>query len=189
MIAIKNILTSKKKLANRKKYVLLQEYMWKKRKTLSRSISENNFLFLFNSLPTQWRYWMMDYNQARFENMWSNRYEEVFNELWSKEFRLHQQTFEIIENLVAGSMDKRDTNFRNTIKVEKCVALVTLWLSTGNSYRTVSIVFRIEKSTVFKIVHYFSTERRISSQFIKFPKNSIETAYEIQNFRTLVDDN
>ena len=64
MIAVKNILRAKKKLANRRKYVLLQEYMWKKRKTLSRSISENNFLFLFNSLPTQRRYWMMEYNQA-----------------------------------------------------------------------------------------------------------------------------
>ena len=73
-----------------------------KGKNLSGGISEKSFLFLFNSLPTQRRYWMIEYNQAWFENMWSNRYEEVFNELWSKEFRLHPQTFEMYSKFSCG---------------------------------------------------------------------------------------
>ena len=62
-----------------------------------------------------------------------NRCEEVFNKLWSKEFRLHPQTFELIVNLVEGSTDKRDSNFRNAIKVEERVAVAIWRLSTGNS--------------------------------------------------------
>ena len=81
-------------------------------------------------------------------------------------------------------MDKRETNFINAIKVEKRVAMAIWRLSTGNS--TVSKVFGVAKSTVVKIVHDLRTELcRISSQFIKFPKNSIETACEIQKFKVL----
>ena len=59
-----------------------------------------------------------------------------------------------LQTLVVCSMDKRDTNFRNAIKVEKRVA-VTLWrLSTGNWYRTVSKVFGIAKSVWNNKIYY-----------------------------------
>ena len=43
------------------------------------------------------------------------RNDEIFLELWSKEFGVLPQTFEFIVNLVVGSMGKRNTNFRNAI--------------------------------------------------------------------------
>ena len=134
----------------------------------------------------QRRYWMMEYNQAWFEKMWDNRNDEIFLELWSKEFRVRPQTFEFIVNLVVGSMGKRNTNFRNAIQIQKRVAVAIWRLSTGNSYRTVSKVFGIAKSTVVKIVHDFCSELcSISHQFIKFPNNAIETASEIQSFKVM----
>ena len=83
-------------------------------------------------------------------------------------------------------MQKQNTTFRNSIKIEKRVA-VALWrLSTGNSYRTVSKVFGIAKSTVVKIVNNFCAEIcNISPQFIKFPKNAVETASQIQRFKVM----
>ena len=66
-------------------------------------------------------------------------------------------------------MQKQNTTFRNSIKIEKRVA-VALWrLSTGNSYRTVSKVFSIAKSTVVKIVNNFCAEicRLSSLNFLK----------------------
>ena len=85
-------------------------------------------------------------------------------------------------------MQKQNTTFRNSIKIEKRVA-VALWrLSTGNSYRTVSKVFGIAKSTVVKIVNNFCAEIcNISPQFIKFPKNAVETASQIQRFKVMTE--
>ena len=74
--------------------------------------------------------------------MWENRHEEIFFELWSREFRLNPNTFEFVVNLVAGNMTRQDTHFRNAIKINKRVAVAIWRLSTGNSYRTVGIWIR-----------------------------------------------
>ena len=114
MFVIKNILRNRKKIARRRKYTLM----------------------MYN-LPTQRRYRMMEYNQSWFETLWDNRYDVIFYELWSKEFRVRPEIFEIIINLVAMKMQKKNTTFRNSIKIEKRVA-VALWrLSTGNSYKSI----------------------------------------------------
>ena len=85
-------------------------------------------------------------------------------------------------------MQKQNTTFRNSIKIEKRVS-VALWrLSTGNSYRTISKVFGIAKSTVVKIVNNFCAEIcNISHQFIKFPKNAVEAASQIQRFKVMTE--
>ena len=114
---------------------------------------------------TQRRYWMMEYNQSWFETLWDNRYDVIFYELWSKEFRVRPEIFEIIINLVAMKMQKQNTTFRNSIQIGKRVAVE---------------VFGIAKSTVVKIVNNFCAEIcNISPQFIKFPKNAVETASQI----------
>ena len=45
MIAIKKILRNKKMFANRRKAILLTEFIWKKQKALSQSISDRYFSF------------------------------------------------------------------------------------------------------------------------------------------------
>ena len=54
-----------------------------------------------------------------------------------------------------------------------------------SSYRTVSKVFGIDKSTIIKITAGSAKELvRLASQFIKFPKTNYETASAFQLFKS-----
>ena len=77
-------------------------------------------------------------------------------------------------------MRKEDSYFQKTISIQKGVACVLWQLSTGNSYRVVSKVFGVGRSTVSQIVKEFcKTLRKKSIHFIKFPKTRIKVALEI----------
>ena len=139
-------------------------------------------LISLSYLPMKRRYWMMQYNQAWFEKMWGLRNDRMFQDLWIKEFRMSAETFEFVVNLVRLNLEKQ--SFRNAITVEKRVAVAIWRLSTGNSYRTVSKVFGIGKSTVIKITKSFVKELiKLAPQFIKFPKTTYDTANAIQLFK------
>ena len=116
--------------------------------------------------------------------MWRNRHNDIYCELWQKEFRMSPLTFEFIIDLVEQNMAKADTVFRKAVPIEKRVE-VGLWrLSTGNSFRTISKVFGIGKSTVIKLVNELISELvRMSPEFIKFPKTTLETGAKIRSFR------
>ena len=102
------------------------------------------------------RYWMINYEQRWFEETIAKKDEPIFQELWKNEFRLLPSTFYFIVNLVEADMRKEDTYFRKTISIQKRVAC-TLWrLSTGNSCRVVSNVFRVGRSTISQIVKSFA---------------------------------
>ena len=92
-------------------------------------------------------------------------------------------TFEYIIGLVEQNTAKADTVFRKAVRIEKRVG-VGLWrLSTGNSFRTISKVFGIGKSTVIKLVNKLISELvRMSPKFIKFPKTTLETGAKIRSF-------
>ena len=103
--------------------------------------------------------------------MWRNRHNDIHCELWQKEFRMSPSTFEYIIDLVE----------HKAVPIEKRVG-VGLWrLSTGNSFRTISKVFGIGKSIVIKLVNELISELvRMSPEFIKFPKTTLETAAKIR---------
>ena len=126
----------------------------------------------------------MEYEQSWFEKMWRNRHNDIYCELWQKEFRMSPSTFEFIIDLVEQNMAKADTVFRKAVPIEKRVG-VGLWrLSTGTSFRTISKVFGIGKSTVIKLVNELISELvRMSPEFIKFPKTTLETGAKIRSFR------
>ena len=65
------------------------------------------------------------------------------------------KTFEFVVNLVREIIKKLSATFRDAIKVEKR-ATIGIWrLATGSSYRVVSKVFGIGKSTLIKIIAVF----------------------------------
>ena len=78
----------------------------------TRTIMDNSVLLLSLSQGTQSRYWAMEYEQSWFEKMWRNRHNDIYCELWQKEFRMSPSTFEYIIDLVEQNMAKADTVFR-----------------------------------------------------------------------------
>ena len=91
-------------------------------------------------------YWMSQYDQSWFENMWLNRQNTVFYELWEKQFRIEPVTFEYPLNLIA----------QNRIKWHKIQENNRRWKTSGcsiieninrNSYRTISKRFGISEQS------------------------------------------
>ena len=113
---------------------------------------------------------------------WRDRHNDIYCELWQKEFRMSPSTFESIIDLVEQNMAKADTLFRKAAPTERVG--VGLWrLSTGNSFRTISKVFGIGKSTVIKLVNELISEVvRMAPEFIKFPKTTSEIGAKIRSF-------
>ena len=51
--------------------------------------------------------------------MWRNRHNDIYRELWQKEFRMSQLTFEYIIDLMGQNMAKADTVFGKAVPIEK----------------------------------------------------------------------
>ena len=80
-------------------------------------------------------------------------------------------------------MAKTDTVFRKAVPIEKRVGVGLQRLLTGNTFRTISKVFGIGKSTVIKLVNELISELvRMSPEFIKFPKTTLEIEAKIKGF-------
>ena len=177
-------------LQMKKKYAARKFRFWLTFFQRQLTVRRANFLYLTGmnmfstTVPNSRRYWAQDYEQNWFETMYENRENPIFKEFWYKEFRMKPETFEYVLGLVRVGMAKHDTVFRKAVTVEKRVA-VALWrLSTGNSYRTVSKVFGLAKSTVVQLTLVFVRELTlISSRFIRFPETELETAVAIQKFK------
>ena len=64
---------------------------------------------------------------------------------------MNVETFQYLLDLIGIDLKRLDTRFRRAIKMEKQLAIATWRLSTENSYRSVSKIFAVGKSTVIKI--------------------------------------
>ena len=95
------------------------------------------------------------------------------------------KTFEFVVNLVREIIKKLSATFRDAIKVEKR-ATIGIWrLATGSSYRVVSKVFGIGKSTLIKIIAVFVNKSvRLASRFTNFAKTNYEIASAVQSFKS-----
>ena len=78
-----------------------------------------NHPMTFLNIPSEQRYWILEYEQHWFESPWEHKNETVFKELWKREFRLKVETFQFVVNLVKNDMERRNTFWRNAIAVEK----------------------------------------------------------------------
>ena len=97
-----------------------------------------------------------------------------------------RNTFLKIVKIVQPVIEKRDTQFRRVVTIEKRVAIALWRLSTGNSFRTTPKTFAVGKSTAVQITRDFCSEvQRLASKFIKFPNTRRETAKAIEKFRIL----
>ena len=83
-------------------------------------------------------------------------------------FRVSGEIFPKIIDLVRDRMEKRDTNFRKAIPLEKRVAIALWRLSSGNSFRTTSIIFAVGKSTSETFYQVSKIEKRSSTSHERF---------------------
>ena len=65
--------------------------------------------------------------------------DQIFQQNWRSDFRMTQQTFMSLVELVRPRLQKRDTQLRRATPVEKRVAIATWMLATGNSFRSVAV--------------------------------------------------
>ena len=145
-------------------------------------------LYYFHNFSNPRRFWMIDYGQDWFHRLWQNRNQLIYQDFWKRVFRLQTETFKYIVNLLGPSIEKQNTFWREAITVEKRIAVAIWRTATGNSYRATSKIFIIGLSTACKLLAELCTAVcHLAPQFISFPKNSTETAREIQKFRVFTE--
>ena len=111
--------------------------------------------------------------------------DQNFEQHWKSDFRMSQDTFRDIVRVVQPALEKRDTQFRRAIPIEKRVAIALWWrLSTGNLFRTVAKTFAAGKPTAVQITREFCSEMlRLAPRYIHFPRSRRETAEAIKQFK------
>lgn len=67
-------------------------------------------------------------------------------------FRMSPAEFDFLLNKVRDIIAKRDTNMRKSISAEIRLAITIRYLSSGDSYRSLMLAFRVAHNTISKIV-------------------------------------
>jgi len=68
-------------------------------------------------------------------------------------FRMSKKQFLHLLSIVAPSIHKASTNYRESVSEKERLALTLRFLATGNSFRSLSYSFRLGLSTVSSIIH------------------------------------
>lgn len=75
-----------------------------------------------------------------------------FPEKYKDALRMDKDSFKEILEYVKEEIKKQDTFFRKAICVEQRLTITLFYLSTGDSFKTLAILFRLGRSTVREIV-------------------------------------
>ena len=126
------------------------------------------------------RAWTWPRNQFWFENLLHGAFVEDW---WKENFRISRRTFEFIVRVAGPDMAKEDTRLRQSIPVQKRVA-VALWrLATGDTYRSTGLQFGIGRCTAMLIKQDFCKAiAKRAQEFIKFPETEQEVLQSIRLF-------
>ena len=98
------------------------------------------------------RAWVWPRRQFIFEDLLARRLPDNF---WRENFRVTQETFFKICEVVLPELAKQDTAMRRAIPVEKRVAIALNRLASGDSFRTSGMNFGHPKSTANVIKNEF----------------------------------
>uniref|UniRef100_A0A8C1S5R1 DDE Tnp4 domain-containing protein n=1 Tax=Cyprinus carpio TaxID=7962 RepID=A0A8C1S5R1_CYPCA len=77
------------------------------------------------------------------------------NTQWLENFRMSKETFVHLCNKLCPAMERRDTNFRVCVPLNKRVAIALWKLATGTEYRSVGHLFGVSITTVCRCVQEF----------------------------------
>lgn len=67
-------------------------------------------------------------------------------------FRISPDQFDILLHKVAPIIQKKDTNMRAAISAEVRLAITLRYLTSGDSYRSLMLLFRVAHNTISKII-------------------------------------
>lgn len=102
------------------------------------------------------RLWVRQWIQRRIlENTAHKLIQDLRNEQtdeFIRYFRMTPEQFDILLEKVTPAIQKRDTNMRLAISAEIRLAITLRYLSSGDSYRSLMLLFRVPHNTISGIV-------------------------------------
>ncbi|XP_041671217.1 protein ALP1-like [Cheilinus undulatus] len=109
---------------------------------------------------------------VRSQDWWSRVETGLFtDEEWLSCFRMRRRTFDLICGKLRPFLQKKSTQLRQAIPLEKRVAVAILYLASGSDFKTLSELFGIGKATVSSNVWEVCTViRKLQRQFICLPR-------------------
>lgn len=99
----------------------------------------------------QKRLWVKEWIRRReIENSAQNLIRDLRNEgdnTFKQFFRISPEQFNLFLEMIRPIVSKRDTNMRKAISVETKLAITLRYLSSGDSYRSLALLFRVPHNT------------------------------------------
>lgn len=110
------------------------------------------FMFFVNLIPYLQQLPVRElWVKPRAKTFWSMAEEQWTNNDWVGNLRMSQVTFEKLCEKLAPFVERRDTNYRKAISLRNRVAITLYRLADTASYRMVSNLFGVGKSTVCQL--------------------------------------
>lgn len=93
-------------------------------------------------------------NRREFDEVSKKLMEDLRNDSYTfhEFFRMSPTEFDFLLNNVRDIIAKRDTNMRKSVSAEIRLAITIRFLSSGDSYRSLMLAFRVAHNTISKIV-------------------------------------
>ena len=128
------------------------------------------------------RFWI---RPGRTDGWWQNFVDNVVvPEEWRENFRMSKNSFLLLCNKLRPFLEKQTTNMRQSISVEKKIAVTLYYLADEGRYRKVANAFGISRSAVSKVVrkvcHVITNE--LGPTYIKTPQTEDEVQFLTENF-------
>nr|XP_021199978.2 uncharacterized protein LOC110383508 [Helicoverpa armigera] len=115
---------------------------------------EEELLLLVSTLRKRRRIWVHEINQKRKklgENKLCKELQQHSDRFFTY-FRMSPETFDYLHNQLQPYIQKKNTNFRESISSKERLAICLRFLATGDTFTTISSSYRMGISTVSSIV-------------------------------------
>lgn len=105
-----------------------------------------------------------------------NDFRNIYPDKHEKCMRLSSRSFDCILQVIRPAIEKKDTQLRKAIPAEQRLAVTLMYLSSGDSVYTLSLLFRIGESTIRSIVYETceSIWRLMKDTYLKTPSSPEE---------------